>query len=249
MGESITEGIELLKSEMDYPEHRGSFAIGAYADLVLYHLPPIVQEFRAEQPLVQIKLTAGSYSNLMGMVSSGELDIIIGTRPQPESQSLEFRPLFESDFVLMTPIGHELLELPEISLVDIAQWPLFVLEPASFSRRALEQALKQEGLRYDIALEITIAEIAKRYVEIGMGIAVILEYGLQPEDRDKAGIRKLTDIFPSAQMGLITLRGKYLGRSAGRFIELLEDRLGQAPRLPVTLDDQVGAGAAERASD
>ena len=109
--------------------------------------------------------------------------------------------------------------------------------------------MKQEGLRYDIALEIPIAEIAKRYVEIGMGIAVILEYGVQPEDRDKAGIRKLTDIFPSAQMGLITLRGKYLGRSAGRFIELLEDRLGQAPRLPVTLDDQVGAGAAERASD
>ena len=40
--ETVITGLERLKTEMDYPDHRGSFSFGAYADLVMYHLPPII---------------------------------------------------------------------------------------------------------------------------------------------------------------------------------------------------------------
>ena len=47
--EGITEGVETLKMQMDYPEHRGSFVVGAYPDLVLHHLPPVGE--RVQEPL------------------------------------------------------------------------------------------------------------------------------------------------------------------------------------------------------
>ena len=225
--EGITEGIEILKMRMDYPEHRGSFVIGAYPDLVMHHLPPVVKEFRTHYPRVQIKLVARSYSTLMDMVSAGDLDLALGTKPDPPTPSLEFRHLFTSDFVLVTPLGHELLELPEVTLKDIARWPLILLGPASHSRRILEQSLKREALQYNITLEMDIMEMAKRYVEIGMGIAVTHEYVVQPEDSDKLGIRKLTGIFPSTQVGLITLKGKFLSRSVQNFMDTLMVRLGE----------------------
>ena len=225
--EGITEGIEVLKMHMDYPEHRGSFVVGAYPDLVLHHLPPVVKEFRNQYPRVQIRLLARSYSTLLEMVSAGDLDVALGTEPEPEDPSLEFKHLFTSDFVLVTPLSHELLKLPEVTLKDIAQWPLILLGAPSHSRRTLEQALRREGLPYNITLEMDIMEMAKRYVEIGMGIAVTHEYVVQPEDSGRLGIRKLTGILPSTRMGLITLKGKFSSRSVRNFIDTLVARLGE----------------------
>ena len=225
--DGITDGIEALKMQMDYPEHRGSFVIGAFPDIVLHHLPQVVKEFRANYPMVQIKLAARRYSALMEMVAAGEVDIALATRPEPPSPALQFRHLFTSDFVLVTPLGHELLDMQEIAFKDIARWPLILLSSGSVSRMALEQALRREGLQYSIALEVDIIEMAKRYVEIGMGIAVTHEYAVQAGDSAKLGIRKLTGLLPSAEMGLITLKGKFLSRSVRNFIDTLESHLGE----------------------
>ena len=227
--EGVTNGIEALKMQMDYPEHRGSFVIGAYPDLVLHHLPPLVKQFRDQYPQVQIKLVARSYSELLGMVSAGDLDIMFAAQPEPEDGSLEFTHLFTTDFVLVVPPDHELLALEEITLRDIAAWPLILLGPASQSRRILEQALRREGLPYRITLEMDIMEMAKRYVEIGMGIAVTHEYVVQPEDLGRLGIRKLTSILPSTRMGLVTLRGKFLSRSVRNFVDTLVAGLSEEP--------------------
>ena len=223
----IADGIETLKMQMDYPEHRGSFVVGAYPDLVLHHLPPILKQFRAQYPRVQIKLVARSYSILLQMVLAGDLDIALATKPEPESPALDYRYLFTSDFVLVTPPGHELLTIPEVTLKDIARWPLILLGPESHSRRTLEQALKRDGLQYTVTLEMDIMEMVKRYVEIGMGVAVTHEYVIQEEDGDKLGIRKLTGILPSSQVALITLKGKFFSRSLRNFMDVLVAGLGE----------------------
>ena len=225
--EGIAEGIETLKMQMDFPEHRGSFVVGAYPDLVLHHLPPIVKEYRAQYSRVQIRLVARAYGTLLDMVAAGEVDIGLGTRPDSGNPTLEFKHLFMSDFVLVTPLGHELLELPEVTLKNIASWPLILLGPVSHSRRALEQMLKREGLQYNVALETDIMEMAKRYVEIGMGIAVSHDYVIQGEDNNRLGIRNLSTVFPPTQVGLITLKGKFLGRSVRNFIDTLVAGLGE----------------------
>ncbi len=74
--------------------------------------------------------------------------------------------------------------------------------------------------------------MAKKYVEIGMGIAFSPEYTVQPEDSGRLGVRNLSGLFPPTQVGLITLKGKFLSRAARNFIETLvaslDQRSGQA---------------------
>ena len=223
--QGVTNGIEALKMQMDYPEHRGSFVIGAYSDLVLHHLPPLVKQFRDRYPQVQIKLVARSHSVLVEMLSAGDLDIMLGA--DPESPGLEFTHLFTTEFVLFAPTDHELLHQSEIGLADIASRPLILLGPGSQSRGSLERALKRDGLSYNVALEMDVMEMAKRYVAIGMGIAVGHEYVVQPEDAGILGIRGLSSILPPAQMGLATLRGKFLSRSVRNFMDTLVAGLGE----------------------
>ena len=233
--EDVAQGIENLKIQMDYPEHRGSFVLGAYQDLALHHLPPILKDFRARYPLVQIKLVASSYQTLIDMVESGELDLALCGKPELESPSLEFRNLFASDFVLVTPLDHDLLKVPEIRLKDIAGYPLILLGSTSYARRLLERLMRREGLQYNITLEMDIVEMAKRYVEIGMGITVSLEYDILAADREKLGIRSLKGIIPATQIGVVTLRGKFLSRSLRNFIDTVVAGIGH--------DSSLGPGA------
>ena len=224
--DGLAEGIEVLKTHMDYPEHRGSFVMGAYPDLVMHRLPPVVKEYMDQYPGVQIRLVARSYFTLMEMMLAGELDLALSGKPEPANAALEFAHLFSSEFVVITPPGHELLSLPQVSLRDIARWPLILLGSASHGRRILEQALKRDGLQHSISLEVDIMEMAKKYVEIGMGIAVTHEYAVQPEDHDSLGIRRLTGLLPSTPMGLLTLKGKFLSRSVRNFMDALLARMG-----------------------
>ena len=219
--EGITEGIENLKTEMDYPEHRGSFVVGAYPDLVLHYLPPIVKEFRAQYPRVQIKLVARSYSDLMDMVHAGDLDVAVGDMPEPRTTAVEFRHLFTSAFVVVTPLGHPLLHAPDVTLSDLAQWPFILLGPTSRSRRVLEDALRRQGIPYNITLEMDIMEMIKRYVEIGMGVSVTHDFAVQPEDLQTLGVRNITGTLPTSHLGLLTLKGKFLSRSARNFMDSL----------------------------
>ena len=227
----MSEGLENLTMQMDYPEHRGSIVVGAYPDLVLNHLPSIVKEFRDQFPQVQIKLAARSYAPLIEMVLAGDLDIGLGTEPEPHNPSVEFKYLYSSNFVVVTPLDHELLNLPNIALEDIARWPLILLGQGSHSRRTLEQAFKRRGLEYSVTLEMDIMEMVKRYVEIDMGISVTHEYAVQDEDTSKLGIRDLSGILPSTRMGLLTLKGKFLSRPVRDFSNTLVARLGDGTEV------------------
>ena len=227
MVENLAESMEALKSQMEYPEHRGSFVIGAYPDLVLHRLPDIVRSFRDRYPSVQIKLVATSYTDILDRVSAGDLDLALVNRPESQVPSLEFNHLFSSQFVLVTPLGHELLDLPKITLPDIARWPLVLLGPKSYTRRILERALREADLSYNIPIEIDIMEMAKRYVEVGLGISVTNEYMVQPEDDSRIGIRRLAGLLPTTDIGLITLKGKFLSRSVRNFMDELVLKLDE----------------------
>lgn len=221
----IVEAIDTLKSQMDYSERRGSFIVGAYPDLVLHHLPKAVQSFRNRYPDVRIRLLARSYMALIQLVKSGEVDLALCTRPPSDDGSLEFEELFSYNIVLLTPRGHPLLDRHPIELQDVAQWPLILFSQETNTRQRVERALKEQGVGYDIVLEMDNTELIKRYVEIGMGVSVSSDFTLQPEDHEKLGVVRLNHLFPSATIGVCTLKGKFLGRSVRNFIDTLVQEL------------------------
>jgi DNA-binding transcriptional LysR family regulator len=219
--QAVEQGLENLKIQMNHPERRDSFTIGAYPDLALNYLPEVVKQYQERFPENQIKLVARSYSVLMEMLDSGEVDLALIHAPERGSQALAFQKLFESDFLLLTPLGHPLLREPEPALESIARWPLILQSPQSYTRRYLERALRDAGVGHHLALEVDHNELVKRYVEIGMGVGIALEFDLQPDDQSKVGLIDLSYLFPPAQIGVVTLQGKFLSRGARNFIDTL----------------------------
>ena len=217
----VVEAVDTLKTQMDYAERRGSFVVGAYPDMVRFHLPKSIQSFNSQFPDVRLRLLARPYLPLIQLVKSGEIDLAICSPPPGDEPSLEFEKLFEYNVVLMTPPEHPLLKQNVVELSDIAAWPLILPGPESLARQKVEQALKGSGVSGDVILAMDDTESIKRYVEIGMGVAVAHDFTLHPQDRHRIGVVRLDHIFESSDIGVCTLRGKFLGRAVRNFMDTM----------------------------
>ena len=218
---AVEEGLENLKTQVNHPEQRGAFTIGAYPDLALNYLPQIIKQYEQTFPEVQIKLVARSHSTLLEMLDSSEVDLVLLHAPARGSQGLAFQELFESDFVLITPLGHPLLQERNPSLESIAKWPLIMQSQQSYTRPYMERAFREYRIKYHLALEMDHNELVKRYVEIGMGVGFALEFDLLASDQRKLGMIDLRYLFPPTHIGVVTLEGKFLSRSVRNFIDML----------------------------
>ncbi len=237
----IVEAVEALRTHVDYPERRGSFVVGAYPDLVMHHLPRTIQSFLRLYPEIKIRLRAQPYLPLVQLVKSGEVDLALCSRPPANDTSLQFLQLFEYYLMLITPLEHEPLEGRLIQLQDIASWPLILFGQESSTRLMVEQALRDQGVSYNIILEVDNTELIRRYVEIGMGVSICTDFALHVGVQDKVRVVGLDHLFPNSDIGICTLKGKYQGRIVRTFIDALAEELsGFRSQLwdPRSLEDQ-----------
>ena len=217
----VVTSIETLKSTMDYAERRGSFQVGAYPDLIKHHMPLGVREFTQAYPEIRIQMLARPYSPLMQLVNSGEIDLAFCSPPPPGETSLEFQKLFDYNILLMMPKGHPLAQIPRVALEDIAGWPLILTGPDSLLRSQFDQRLRSQGLSVDVMLSMDDTESMKRYVEIGMGVAVAPDFVIHPEDAHRIDMTPLGHILPGSSIGICTLKGKFAGQGVRNFMDLM----------------------------
>ena len=217
----IVNGLSALKIHADSQGRDVSLTIAAYADLVFHHLPQVIQRFRAEYPNVHIRLLARHHSEMIQMARSGEVDLALSTTQNVLDSSLDFMDLFTSSTMMLTPLGHELLEQQPVRLEDISKWPLILYGPNTILRTRLERAFREQGLDYEMVMEMDNVEYAKRYVRIGMGISFCSNLSLEPEDYDTLGIADVDHLFSNVTIGMYTLKGKFQGTSVRNFIDSL----------------------------
>tara|TARA_B100001245_G_C22863003_1_gene414992 strand:+ start:133 stop:1017 length:885 start_codon:yes stop_codon:yes gene_type:complete len=217
----IVNGLSALKIHADSQGRDVSLTIAAYVDLVLHYLPQVIQRFRTEYPNVHIRLLARHHGEMIQMARSGEVDLALSTTQNVLDSSLDFMGLFTSSTMMLTPLGHELLEQQPARLEDISKWPLILYGPNTILRTRLERAFREQGLDYEMVMEMDNVEYAKRYVRIGMGISFCSNLSLEPEDYDTLGIADVDHLFSNVTIGMYTLKGKFQGTSVRNFIDSL----------------------------
>ena len=178
----IVTGLTALKNHVDSQGGGRPLTIVAYADLVLHYLPEVIQLFQTTYPNVHIRLLAKHHDEMIQMTRSGEVDLALSTPPAVPDPSLEFVDLFNTSTMMLTPPGHALLNRDTIDLADIAKWPLILYGPNTILRTRLERAFGDQGLDFDIVMEMDNAEFVKRYVRIGMEIGLCSKLSQEPED-------------------------------------------------------------------
>jgi len=181
-------------------------------------LPPFVEKYTREHPQVDVRLQNVTGKLGLELLREGEVDFAIG--PMFDTPpDIAFLPLVTYEPMLITRHDHPLATMKRVTLRDIAKYPL-ILPPKNLSTHSVvESVFAKHKLAHDVKLEVGGYDVIKRYVELGLGISVVMSHCLTGADH--LHTLPLRRYFPTRTYGVVLRKGKILSPAAERFVETL----------------------------
>jgi DNA-binding transcriptional LysR family regulator len=214
--EHLDEEFRRRRSEVD----EGHIEVAAGASTILYFLPKYVDAFRQAHPKIEVRLQNVTGSEGLERLRAGVVDLAVGPMAQVPAD-LEFHPVTSYDPVVITCLGHPLARVKRLTLEQISRYPL-ILPPRNLSTWPMvDSTFKRNGLSYTLAMEVGGWEVIKKYVELGLGISIIINIGITGSE--KLVVIPAGEFFPGRCYGVVLRKGRMLTPQAKRFIGLLLD--------------------------
>jgi LysR family cys regulon transcriptional activator len=180
-----------------YQEQEGTLTIAATNTQARYVLPGIVRELRQQYPKVNLNLHQGTSDQVADMVTRDEIDFAIATGANDMFDDLLRIPGFHWDRIILVPNGHELTKIDrELTLSDLAAWPLVSYVFSFDGEACLEHIFASEGLEANVVFTARNADVIKTYVQMGMGIGIIASMAFDPDDQKSLTPIKVNGLFP-----------------------------------------------------
>ena len=224
--EAILEMADRIRQDMaDVGQLRtGRLSIGTSDTNCAYVLPPAVKAFRQAHPGVEIRLTDRMSPEVVRLVLEGAVDFGLATLPVTESR-VRTRPLFIREDVAISSTAHRLALAETVDLHALGDCAMLMLERGSTSRGLMDRMFAAEGLQPHVIMELGSIEVIKRFVEIGLGVAVVPEVSVRDEVRSgRLAAIRVTGL-PVRRVGMVRRDGGRLSRAAAAFMRFLETHL------------------------
>jgi DNA-binding transcriptional LysR family regulator len=224
----LVEGLTVLDQNFEDRRNnveQGRLAIAAGESTIHYVLPRAVQRFSAEHPRISLSLNNVTGQQGLQQLRDRSVDFCVGPMLDTPAD-VEFQPVVEFDPMLITPLGHPLSKLKRVSLRDVSHYPL-ILPPRHLSTwRQVEMVFLQHHLPYEVRLEMGGWEVIKRYVELGLGISIVMNVCLT--GRERLEVIPIKKYFPNRVYGIVSLKGRVLSPQARDFISTFKSSIKSA---------------------
>jgi len=168
-----TRNIRDLAQEYSDPK-RGRLSIATTHTQSRYVLPPVIREFIARYPDVNLNLQQGTPVQIAEMAARGMVDFAIATEAMELFSDLIMLPCYRWNRSILVPDGHPLLRLARpLTLEDVAEWPLVTYVFGFTGRSQLDEAFQRSGLTPNVVFTAADADVIKTYVRLGLGIGIV----------------------------------------------------------------------------
>lgn len=185
--ERILREVDNLKRVSDdyARKDEGDLIIACTHTQARYFLPQIILKFKKRFPKVRVSLAEGSPQRLAEMVMQEQADLALATETLAQVSGIVTFPCYEWSHTLVLKPDHPLTALTSsqarnISLQQIADYPIITYDKAFSGRGAIDRAFAQAGLEPDIVLEAIDADVIKTYVDVELGIGIIAGMAFEP---------------------------------------------------------------------
>lgn len=175
IAQRVIGDIDSLKAVRDdfATQDQGSLTIATTHTPARYILPEIIEKFVRRYPMVKIGLRQGNPTQICEMVETGDADIAIGTETSQPFPNLVRMPCMQLSRCVVAKRGHPILRAKQITLAEIAKYPVITHDPAFSGRWRVMEAFRKQGLKPQFIFGIVDADVSKAYVERGFGIAIL----------------------------------------------------------------------------
>ena len=190
-------------------------------------VPLLLCEFHELHPDARVRLTVSDTQTLVDQVANRELELgIVGAARR--HRGVTFEPFFRDEVVLACPAGHRLAG-KTISLDDLKNEQLIVMQEGAGVRQVIEDELRKAGLRLrdlDVSLELGLQESVRSAVLAGHGIAFISRLAVDADlDAGRVVTARVRGLDPVREIFLARAGGRSETRAARAFVAFAQERL------------------------
>jgi DNA-binding transcriptional LysR family regulator len=197
----------------------GTLRVGIFQSVGARLLPALVRRFRAEWPLVAVRVREESdATELLHLLEHGELDLTFAELPLPEGP-FEWTELLQDPYVLLVSAKSGLAELETApSLREVAKLPLLGRRSTDEPERHLAGRVPETNVVFRTddngTLQALVAE--------GLGVAIEPRLVVDPRDRTVKAL-PFGSRIPPRTIVLAWHRDRYRSPAAQAFVELARE--------------------------
>ena len=205
----------------------GRLTIVTSGAMITYILPNVIKRFIDHFAKIKFKLiTLTNTFEIPRMILNGEADFGIGPKiDQLASPKLTFLSWKSFDRVLLMNKHNPLSKKKKITFADIARYPLILYREGTVIRKSVEESFIRNNLRYEIAMEMDVAENIKKYVELGIGLSILSSLAITREDKKKLFLVNLSHLMGKTEYGIYLRKDKYVTTAMKQFIRFFAPKL------------------------
>jgi DNA-binding transcriptional LysR family regulator len=199
----------------------GRVRVAAIYSVGLHLMSRHVQEFTSRHPRANVRLEYLHPERVLESVERGDADIGIVSYPR-STRTIEAEPWREEPIVLVCAPANAFAGRVQVSLAELHGQRMVGFDQDLVIRHELVRAIAARAAEPVVALAFDNIETIKRAVEIDAGVALLPEptVGREVAAGTLVAVR-IADAELVRPLGIIHARGKPLGPTARRFVELL----------------------------
>lgn len=197
----------------------GTIALAAPACLRYFYLPSLAR-FRAAYPSIKLTILARSHADALSMVRSGDADLAMGLFPHAFVDLKEI-PLITPKLTLVIPRQGVNFTAKQIGLKELAQQPMVLLQAFTTTRAIIDGAFRKKNLAPHTEMEASTCMEVKRYVANAVGLGIVHDICVEPEDNSRLRTVGLEKLIPHPKARLIYNPAKTLSSAEKNLIEFI----------------------------
>ncbi len=221
------KNIKKLADQFSQSDH-GQLTIATTHTQARYALPEVIRQFKNAFPKVHLAIHQGSPNEIVDMLKKGEADIGIATESISQIAELVTFPFYNWHHAIIVPKGHALENKKDVTLEEIAEYPLVTYHEGFTGRKSIDEAFVKKNLSPDIVISALDADVIKTYVELDLGIGIIASMAYQKERDTKLSLIDSKNLFSNNTTHIAIRQGHFLRGYAYKFLELCSKDLNEA---------------------
>ncbi|MEO6104539.1 MAG: DNA-binding transcriptional regulator OxyR [Pseudoxanthomonas sp.] len=185
----------------------GTVRLGMFPTLGPYLLPHVIPRIRERFPNLELLLVEEKSDVLLSRLHEGKLDAALLALPvQDEQLHSEF--LFEEPFVLAVPESHPLAKRDSLSLAELNDQKLLLLEDGHCLREQALEVCRLSGANEKSEFRATSLETLRQMVAANVGITLLPTLAIKPPVARSQNIHLLgfSDSHPSRRIAMLWRR-------------------------------------------
>jgi len=198
----------------------GSLRISASHHVGLHYLPPILKQYIAEYPEVDLNLDFLDSEQAWREIRDGSLELAIVTLPDQKMENLTVIPIWQDPLTPMISIDHSLNISESVSLMNLGEIPAILPAHGTMTRVIIDKALKNK------TEQAKKPELSTHFLEtIKMMVSVGLGWSILPESMLDKSVKKfqIKGMKPAIrQLGIVYHADRTLSSAGKAFITLIK---------------------------